>query len=144
MKELRYAHFYMDLASRVAKMSYSQRKQVGCVVVKDNNIISYGWNGMPAGMPNQCEVLDLDTNEMVTRPEVSHAEENALAKLAKSSNSSLGADVYLTLSPCMQCAKLLYSSGIANVYFAEAYRDQAGVEYLLERGVNAQLLFYMP
>jgi dCMP deaminase len=139
-KELRYDLLYMDIALRCAEMSHAVRKKVGCVIVRDNNILSFGFNGMPAGMDNRCEhkVFDHLTQQdkLVTNPEVSHAEENALAKIAKSNFSSLGATAYVTLEPCMHCAKLLYSAGINRVVVKEPYVSHEGTVYLTKLGVT--------
>ena len=137
----------MDWAHRAAELSYAQRLKVGAVIVKDDTVISYGYNGMPAGWDNNCEmhprVVDPNTYEivekkdiLVTRPEVLHAESNAIAKLAKSHNSGLGAELFVTHSPCIQCAKLIYQSGISRVYFGEHYRDDTGVKFLKQSGVE--------
>ena len=137
----------MDWAHRAAELSYAQRLKVGAVIVKDDTVISYGYNGMPAGWDNNCEmhpkVVDPNTYEivekkdiLVTRPEVLHAESNAIAKLAKSNNSGLGADLFVTHSPCIHCAKLIYQSGIRRVYYGEDYRDDAGTRFLKNSGVE--------
>lgn len=126
----------MGVAELAAEMSWAQRRKVGCVITKDGNIISVGWNGMPAGMHNCCEKADPVTGELVTNPEVSHAEENAIAKLARSNQSSLGADAYVTLEPCITCSKLLYNAGIQNVFIKERYHTNVGTNYLTGRGVN--------
>jgi dCMP deaminase len=172
-KELRYDLLYMDIASRCAEMSHAVRKKVGCVIVKDGNIIAMGWNGKPAGMDNNCEdtvwhqpgedvrnfpytvpddermsqnikITDHMTAtaryKLVTKPEVSHAEENALAKIAKSNSSSLGATAYVTLEPCMHCAKLLYSAGITRVVVKESYVSHEGTVYLTKLGVTMKQL----
>ena len=164
-KEYRYTRLYMDIAARIAQMSHAVRLKVGSVVVKDNNIISFGWNGMPAGWDNNCEdkVWDsgaggwLDPEEfdakypyegwhegaqrtvrygLKTKPEVLHSESNALSKLAKSSNSGADADIFITHAPCLDCAKLIYQSGIKQVYFGTAYRDNGGVEFLEKSGIG--------
>jgi dCMP deaminase len=138
-KQMRYDTLYMDIAKRVAQMSYAVRAKVGCVAVKDDNLIAFGFNGMPAKMNNVCEHYEdagMMGGNLVTNPEVSHAEENLIAKIAKSSNSSEGATVYVTLEPCLHCAKLLYSSGITRVLYDEEYRTHAGAEYLKNRGVE--------
>lgn len=138
----------MDWATRVAQLSYAKRLQVGAVIVKDDTVISYGYNGMPAGWDNNCEhdviVAEIDGDpgrvirENKTRPEVLHAESNAIAKLAKSTNSGLGADLFITHSPCMECAKLIYQSGIRRVFYAEDYRDNSGVNFLRHSGVAVE------
>ena len=131
----KFQKLYMDWALRAAELSYAKRLQVGAVVVKDDTVISYGYNGMPAGWDNSCETLQ-STGELVTRPEVLHAESNAIAKLAKSNNSGLGADLFVTHSPCMECAKLIHQSGIARVYFGANYRDDSGIRFLKQSGID--------
>lgn len=137
---------YLDVAKRFAELSHARRLHVGAIVVKDDRIISIGYNGMPAGWDNDCEyeviVEDGDdyTTELKTKPEVLHAESNAIAKLAKSSESGLGADLFITHSPCLDCAKLIYQSGIKHVYFGMAYRDDSGIEFLKKSGVNVEKL----
>ena len=115
---------YMDVAQRFAQLSSAERLQVGAIVVKDDRIISIGYNGMPSGWDNVCE------HEGKTRPEVLHAESNAIAKLAKSSESGNGATMFVTHSPCIDCAKLIYQAGIKEVYYEQEYRDTAGVDFL--------------
>ena len=102
---------YMRMAEELAKLSYAQRKKVGCLVVKDTQIISEGYNGTPKGFDNSCEYVNY-VDEMYTKEEVLHAESNAITKLARSTNSSDGATLYCTLAPCFQCAKLIIQSGI--------------------------------
>ena len=133
----------MDWARRAAELSHARRLQVGAVVVKDDTVISYGYNGMPAGWDNNCEdeVYQQDgTAGLKTKAEVLHAESNAIAKLAKSSNSGLDADLFVTHSPCLDCAKLIYQSGIRRVYFGQAYRDNAGIEFLEKSGIEVNKL----
>jgi dCMP deaminase len=143
MKE-KFIKLYMDWASRTAQLSHARRLQVGAVIVKDDSVISYGYNGMPAGWDNNCEyeviVEDGDdyTTELKTKPEVLHAESNAIAKLAKSNNSGLGADLFVTHMPCLDCAKLIYQSGISRVYYNENYRDDSGVRFLEKSGVEVK------
>jgi len=164
----KYVEAYMDTAKRFAELSTAKRLHVGAIVVKDDRIISIGYNGMPSGWDNNCEDkewmsdaggwLDPDEieerwpfegtytddfgNEMqgryklVTKKEVLHAESNSLAKLARSAESGLDADLFVTHAPCMDCAKLIYQSGIKRVYFGTAYRDDAGVEFLKKSGVS--------
>ena len=129
----------MDWAKRVADCSHAVRLHVGAVIVKDDTVISYGYNGMPAGWDNNCEneIFQQDgTSALKTKPEVLHAESNAIAKLAKSSNSGLGATLFVTHSPCIECAKLIYQSGISSVYYNENYRDDSGVKFLEKSGVE--------
>jgi dCMP deaminase len=136
----KYIDLYMDWAKRAAKLSHARRLHVGAVVVKDDTVISYGYNGMPAGWDNNCEdelwnVHD-GSSSLKTKPEVLHAESNAIAKLAKSTNSGAGADIFITHSPCIECAKLIYQSGIRRVYYNEEYRDDIGIQFLNKSGVE--------
>ena len=140
---------YMTTAETSAELSHARRLHVGAIVVKDDRIISIGYNGMPAGWDNNCEdevghVLDVDENvveiRLKTKPEVLHAESNAIAKLAKSNDSGLGADIFITHAPCIECAKLIYQSGINGVYYSENYRDDLGIEFLKKSGVNIEKL----
>jgi len=140
MKE-KFIKLYMDWASRTAQLSHARRLQVGAVIVKDDSVISYGYNGMPAGWDNNCEELVYRIAAepvLKTKPEVLHAESNAIAKLAKSTNSGLGADLFVTHMPCLDCAKLIYQSGISRVYYSENYRDDAGVKFLEKSGVEVK------
>lgn len=135
----KYIDLYMDWALRLTKLSHAKRLQVGAVVVKDDCVISYGYNGMPAGWDNNCEDViqhSDDTTSLKTKPEVLHAESNAIAKLAKSSNSGLGADLFVTHSPCIECAKLIHQSGISRVFFGNHYRDDSGINFLAKSGVE--------
>ena len=131
----------MAWAARTAQLSHARRLQVGAVIVKDDSVISYGYNGMPAGWGNNCEdevIVEQDEKfirTLKTKPEVLHAESNAIAKLAKSNNSGLNADLFVTHMPCLNCAKLIYQSGIRRVYFGANYRDDAGVKFLESSGV---------
>lgn len=142
-KFMHYDEFYMDIARRVAKMSHAVRAKVGCLIVLQDGTMSPGWNGMPAGMDNTCEHYEdagMMGGTLVTNPEVSHAEENAIAKLARSTHSSNGATAYVSLEPCMHCAKLLYSAGIKRVVIGELYRNHDGTDYLRARGINVSIL----
>lgn len=166
----------MKTAKVFAELSYARRLHVGAIVVKDDRIISIGYNGMPAGWENDCEYKDymnsdaggwLNPEEIEmrwphteeykgeeepesytytrrfnykTKEEVLHAESNAIAKLAKSNESGLGASIFITHSPCMECAKLIYQSGISNVYFGKHYRNTAGIEFLEKSGVIVEKL----
>jgi dCMP deaminase len=121
---------YMDVAESFAKLSSAVRLQVGAIVVKDDRIISIGYNGMPSGWDNCCE----DDNK--TKAEVLHAETNAVAKLAKSSESGLDATMFVTHAPCIDCAKLVYQSGIATVYYKNNYRSTQGLDFLIKSDVN--------
>jgi len=136
----KFQQLYMDWAHRAAELSYAKRLQVGAVVVKDDTVISYGYNGMPAGWDNNCEFEFTNPQtritELLTRVEVLHAESNAIAKLARSTNSGVGADLFVTHAPCIHCAKLIYQSGIGRVFYGENYRDDAGIQFLKQSGVE--------
>ena len=126
---------YMDVAERFAQLSSAVRLQVGAIVVKDDRIISIGYNGMPSGWDNVCEEV-VPPNEWVefeqlkTKPEVIHAESNAISKLARGTESGLGATMFVTHQPCIDCAKLIYQSGIATVYYKNEYRSTQGLDFL--------------
>jgi len=142
MKE-KFKRAYMQTAQTFAKLSSARRLHVGAIVVKDDRIISIGYNGMPAGWDNNCEDETLYEDGSVilkTKPEVLHAETNAIAKLARSNESGLGADVFVTHAPCLDCAKLIYQSGIRAVYYDKDYRDITGVEFLKKSGVAVEKL----
>jgi len=140
----------MDTAERFASLSSARRLQVGSIVVKDNRIISIGYNGMPAGWTNDCENIisnvhfdvhpdDIDIYcETVTKPEVIHAEANAIAKLARSNESGEGSTMYVTHAPCLDCAKLIYTSGITSVYYKNKYRNEDGVEFLRKCNIEVE------
>jgi dCMP deaminase len=131
---------HMKSAFNYAECSTAERLKVGCVLVKDDRIISIGYNGMPPGWSNQCETLSFFTEDgkqlpsqiLVTKPEVLHAEENAITKLARSNESGEGATAFITHVPCLSCAKLLYSSGIIGVYYTHPYRNTEGLDFLNE------------
>jgi len=131
---------YMDVAGRFAELSTAKRLQVGAIVVKNDRIISIGYNGMPAGWTNECEnYFGLNFKgepTLVTKPEVIHAEANAIAKLAKSTDSGDGADMFLTHAPCIDCAKQIFTAGIKKVYFGEHYRNDDGLTFLEKCGVE--------
>ena len=169
-KQEQYDRMYMDIALRCAKMSYAIRAKVGSVIVKDDNIISMGWNGMPAGMHNDCEdrvyseKVTLSTErvsetvreefpfaehiahghyrryKLVTKPEVLHSEQNAVCKAAKSGTALRGATMYVTLAPCMNCAAIVYNAGIARLVYQNEYKGSAGVQFLKDRGVEVHRL----
>lgn len=124
---------YLDTASRFAMLSTAKRLQVGAVAVKDNRIISIGYNGMPSGWINVCEDEDGKT-----KPEVVHAEANAIIKLARDGESGKDATMYVTHAPCVQCAKLIYGAGIKKVIYRDVYRDEWGVRFLKECGVEVE------
>lgn len=122
----------MKVAKVFSENSYCERKKVGAVIVKGNNIISYGWNGTPTGEDNVCEV------DGITKPNVIHAETNAIYKLAKSNENSDGAKIYTTLSPCFNCALAIIQSGIKELYYLELYNDGKVVDYLKEKGIKVE------
>ena len=124
---------YMEMASVWATNSYCKRRQVGALLVKDRMIISDGYNGTPSGFENVCE----DENG-VTKPYVLHAEANAISKIAKSGNSAEGATLYVTASPCMECAKLIIQSGIKRVVYRDEYRLTDGIDLLRRAGVEVE------
>jgi dCMP deaminase len=131
----------MDTAERFAQLSSAKRLQVGAVVVKDNRIISIGYNGMPAGWTNECEeVIQLsdDTVELKTKDEVIHAEANAILKLARDGESGNGSSLFCTHAPCIHCAKLIHGAGISKVYYRESYRDKIGLEFLENCKINVE------
>jgi len=125
LKREKYIELYMDLAFRISKMSYAKRLQVGSILVKDNNIISFGWNGTPSGWDNVCE----DDN-FQTKSEVLHSEQNLLMKVARSTNSTEDSIAFITHAPCIQCSKLLYQAGVKEVYYRNPYRCTDGIEFL--------------
>ena len=129
----KYIDAHIKVAEIYASLSTAKRLQVGAIVVKDNRVISIGYNGMPSGWDNNCEDVNFKT-----RPEVLHAETNAIAKLARSNETGLNATMFITHAPCLDCAKLIYQSGISNVYYRNAYRESTGVEFLLKSGVEVE------
>ncbi|MCV6631420.1 MAG: dCMP deaminase family protein [Flavobacteriaceae bacterium] len=135
-KQERYDKAYLRMAAEWGKLSHCKRKQVGAIIVKDRMIISDGYNGTPTGFENYCE----DDNGY-TKWYVLHAEANAILKVAASTQSSKGATLYITLSPCKECSKLIYQSGIIRVVYAEAYKDNSGIEFLEKAGVE---ICYLP
>ena len=153
---------YMDVAKRFAELSSAERLHVGAIVVKDDRIISIGYNGMPSGWDNECEYVEfmphdktteeyplfgkfwLENHEinthykLVTKREVLHAESNAISKLARSTESGLGADIFITHAPCLDCAKLIYQSGIKRVFYGQQYRDDSGIKFLKQSKVEVE------
>lgn len=138
MKE-KFIKAYMDTAKRFAELSHARRLHVGAIVVKDDRIISIGYNGMPAGWDNNCEDEICWPNGEIrfleTKPEVLHAERNALDKLARGSEGGDGADMFITHSPCLECAKSILGAGIKRVWFGEQYRDDSGLIFLKKSGI---------
>ena len=148
---------YMDVAQRFSELSSAKRLQVGAIVVKDDRIISIGYNGMPAGWPNECEEKeyfignipdkyltdpwifkdeDGGVGRLKTKDEVIHAEANAIAKLAKGNESGEGSKMFLTHAPCIDCAKQMYAAGIDMVFYKNSYRDTQGIDFLEKCGIN--------
>jgi dCMP deaminase len=130
-KQQKYDIAYLRMAAEWAKLSYCERKKVGSLIVKDNAIISDGYNGTPSGYLNKCEDENGDTQWFVL-----HAEANAILKVAKSTQSAHGATLYITLSPCKECSKLIIQSGIKRVVYRDKYKDTSGVDFLEEYGIE--------
>lgn len=136
----------MKVAETFAELSSARRLHVGAIVVKDDRIISIGYNGMPSGWDNNCEeeitptlpYLQGDSPVLKTKPEVLHAETNAIAKLAKSTESGMGATMFVTHAPCLDCAKLIYQSGISSVLYRNTYRSDDGIAFLEKAGVTIE------
>lgn len=147
MKE-KFKQAYMKTAETFAELSHARRLHVGAIIVKDDRIISIGYNGMPAGWDNNCEdtVVEnyagfegaIHSVKLKTKPEVLHAETNAIAKLARSTESGLNATMFITHSPCLDCAKLIYQSGINAVYYGNDYRDETGIQFLKKSGITVE------
>lgn len=128
---------HMRTAMNYANLSHAKRLKVGCVIVKDNRIISIGYNGQPAGWDNECEHFDEKKNDLVTYDTVIHAESNAITKVAMSSESCYNATIYTTTAPCLDCAKLIYQSGISKVYYKTKHlRCDDGIVFLQKSGVK--------
>ena len=125
---------YMDIAIRISELSTARRLQVGAIIVKDNRIISLGYNGTPYDWDNNCE--DIIDGNLVTKQEVLHAESNAIAKLAQGYESGNNATLFVTHQPCMECAKLIYQTGISTVYFKHPYRKSEGLTFLTKAGLE--------
>jgi dCMP deaminase len=133
---------FMDTAERFAQLSSAKRLQVGAVVVKEQRIISIGYNGMPAGWTNECEEI-LEVHEdggyvLKTKDEVIHAEANAITKLARDGDSGLGASLFCTHAPCIHCAKLIHGAGISKVYYRNSYRDTGGIDFLTKCNIEVE------
>lgn len=130
-KQLRYDTAYLKMAESWSQLSYCERKKVGAIIVNDGMIISDGYNGTPAGFDNCCENEHGETNWYVL-----HAEANAILKVAKSTNNCKGATLYLTLSPCKDCSKLVLQAGITRVVYKDSYKDTAGIDFLKDAGIE--------
>jgi len=135
----KYQQAHMQAAHIYAGLSHARRLKVGALIVKDDRIISIGYNGMPGGWDNNCEI-ETEDGLLKTKPEVLHAETNAIAKLARSSESGLGSTLFVTHSPCLDCAKIIYQSGIKHVYYATDYRDDSGITFLRNSGIQVDQL----
>jgi dCMP deaminase len=130
----KFIDYFMQMAELTATLSYAKRLQVGALIVKGNRIVGTGYNGMPTDWENTCEI-EIE-GELKTKAEVLHAETNAIAKVAQSTETSEGSTMFCTHAPCVDCAKLIYQSGIATLYFKHEYRDDAGLKFLKLSGVN--------
>jgi dCMP deaminase len=144
----KFIEYYMKLAELTADLSSAVRLKVGSVIVRDNQILATGYNGTPSGWDNRCEDEIVDSYsgfegaihgvKLKTRPEVIHSESNAILKVARSTESSVNATMFCTHAPCIDCAKLIYQSGINTLYYRNTYRSESGVDFLLKSGVNVQ------
>jgi len=134
-KQLKYDKAYLRIANEWGKLSYCKRKQVGAIIVKERMIISDGYNGTPTGFENFCEDQDGYTKWYVL-----HAEANAISKVASSTQSCQGATLYITLSPCKECSKLIHQSGIVRVVYRKAYRDNSGIKFLEKAGIDTAMI----
>jgi dCMP deaminase len=139
---------YMKTAETFAELSHARRLHVGAIVVKDDRIISIGYNGMPAGWDNNCEDETVEMYsgfegaihrvKLKSKPEVLHAETNAIAKLAKSTETGADATMFITHAPCLDCAKLIFQSGITSVFYRDSYRSEDGIQFLTKSGVKVE------
>ena len=145
----KFKQVYIKVAKDFADLSHARKLKVGAIIVKDNRIISFGYNGMPTGWDNECEEIRTEEGEYdvhvwyKTRPEVIHAEQNAIAKVAASTESSEGASMFCTHTPCTECAKMIVQAGIKEVFISEHYESdnyKSGEEVLTESGVEVQLI----
>lgn len=137
-KQTKYDKAYLKIAREWGQLSYCQRKKVGAIIVKDRMIISDGYNGTPSGFENCCE----DDNN-VTKWYVLHAEANAILKVARSTQTCEGATLYITLSPCKECSKLIHQSGIKRVVYMQDYKDTSGIDFLRKAGVQVDLIDHL-
>jgi dCMP deaminase len=137
----KFIDYYMKVAELTSTLSYAKRLQVGSVIVKGNKILATGYNGMPSGWDNECEtveIVEIDekfVKKLVTKQEVLHSETNAIAKVSANTESSEGSTMFCTHAPCINCAKLIYQSGINSLYYRDTYRDTSGIEFLESSGV---------
>lgn len=135
-RKMQFHKAYLRIAKEISNLSRAERNKVGSIIVRDNNILAYGFNGTPSEMDNCCE--DLIDGKLVSKKEVLHSESNALAKIAKSSQSSENATMYITLGTCIECAKLIIQAGIKEVYYAEDYRDDSGINLLKKAKIKVK------
>ena len=133
LKKQRYDSAYIKMAAEWSRLSHCKRKQVGAIIVKDGMIIADGYNGTPSGFDNCCENPDGETHWYVL-----HAEANAILKLARSNNSAEGATLYITLSPCRDCCKLIHQAGIIRVVYRDEYKDTSGLDFLKSANVEVE------
>lgn len=133
----KFVDLYIEIAEVVAKTSTATRLKVGAVAVKDHRILSVGYNGTPPGFDNVCETHNED-GSTVTRPEVIHAEQNAIFKMARDGQSALGADLFVTHAPCVECAKAIKTSGFRKVWYRNQYRSDDGIKFLQQLGVEVE------
>ena len=134
-KQLKYDKAYLRIAQEWGKLSYCKRRQVGALIVKDRMIISDGYNGTPSGFENFCE-----DDDGYTKWYVLHAEANAILKVASSTQSAKGATLYITMSPCKECSKLIHQAGVVKVVYHEAYKDDSGLRFLEKAGIELELI----
>lgn len=134
-KQLKYDKAYLRIAQEWGKLSYCKRRQVGALIVKDRMIISDGYNGTPSGFENFCE-----DEQGYTKWYVLHAEANAILKVASSTQSAKGATLYITMSPCKECSKLIHQAGIVKVVYNQAYKDDSGLRFLEKAGIELKLI----
>tara|TARA_B100001094_G_C18193966_1_gene809282 strand:+ start:3807 stop:4247 length:441 start_codon:yes stop_codon:yes gene_type:complete len=129
---------YLDICETWSRLSTALRKKVGCIIVKDGIIISDGYNGTPSGFDNECEIRldEHDESALITKPEVLHAESNAITKLAKSTQSSIDSTMYITINPCVECSKLIIQSGIKRVIYKNFYKNNQGIELIKKANIE--------
>jgi len=145
----KFKHAYMDVAKRFSELSHARKLKVGSIIVKDNRIISIGYNGMPSGWENECEAPIVEEGDYEpnifykSKPEVLHAESNAIAKVAKSNESCDNAAIFCTHAPCLECAKLIHQSGITSVYYGEDYDSLnygSGIDFLRQSNIHVEMV----
>lgn len=134
----KFIRYFMDVAKLTSNLSHAKRLKVGAIIVKDNRIISIGYNGTPAGWDNNCE--HEVNGKLTTKDEVIHAEENAILKLARDGESGKCTTMYITHAPCINCARLIYNAGVSSIYYENSYRDTSGIDFLQKCGISVQKL----